>query len=79
MHLPCPDLATRPARFVLIRTCDMSAVSGIGTVAEGIVFSNGKAVLSWLRPPYSLGVYDSLDALLEVQGHEGATSVQWVD
>ena len=61
--------------FHLIRTVDVSGRSGTGIVAEGVVFSDGLAVLRWLREPYALGVYASLEALISVHGHEGNTQV----
>lgn len=37
----------QPQRFRLVRHEDVSGVSGTGVVAEGVLFSSGKAVLSW--------------------------------
>ena len=34
--------------FYLNRLIDKSGVSGTGVVAEGVVFTNGKCVLTWL-------------------------------
>lgn len=62
-----------------MRNYDLSGVSGVGYIAEGVAFAGGQVVLSWLKPPYSLGIYASVDALLAVHGHEGMTTLQWVD
>jgi len=35
-------------KFWLKRIEDFSGISGTGIVAEGVIFSNGKAILSWL-------------------------------
>jgi hypothetical protein len=64
-------------QFILVRKKDLTGTSGIGVVAEGVVFEDGQAVLKWLRKPYSLGVYPSLKNLLDVHGHEGNTQVRF--
>jgi hypothetical protein len=64
--------------FILVRDIDVTGVSGIGVVAEGVVFQDGQAILKWLRAPYSLGVYHSLETLVDVHGHEGNTRVEFV-
>lgn len=66
-------------RFMLARSEDVSGVSGTGDVAEGIVFSTGKVVLAWTRSPTSIDIYDSLDDLLAIHGHEGRTRIRWLD
>ena len=65
--------------FVLVRNKDISGTSGVGVVAEGVVFSDGQAILKWLRDPYSLGVYSSLEHLVAVHGHGGNTQVEFVE
>lgn len=66
-------------RFVLIRVEDLTGVSGTGEVAEGTVFSSGLAVIHWLREPYAMGVYQSLEDVISVHGHEGRTQLQFFD
>ena len=66
-------------RFVLIRVEDLTGVSGTGEVAEGTVFSSGLAVIHWLREPYAMGVYQSLEDVITVHGHEGRTQLQFID
>jgi len=66
-------------RFLLVRTEDVSGVSGVGTVAEGTLFSAGKAVLAWTTKWRSVAVYDSIDELEHIHGHNGATRIQWID
>ncbi|UQN06307.1 hypothetical protein [Deinococcus sp. QL22] len=66
-------------RFQLVRTQDVSGSSGIGVVAEGVVFSDGAAVLRWRVPPFSTGFYASVDDLIQVHGHEGRTTLQVID
>ena len=66
-------------KFVLEREKDESGVSGTGIVAEGVVFTNGFAVLSWLTPLTSVAVYHSIDVLERVHGHGGKTKVVFKD
>lgn len=66
-------------RFLLVRESDPSGVSGTGIVAEGVEFSDGMAVLRWLREPYGLNVYLSVEDLLAVHGHGGKTWMHWID
>ena len=66
-------------RFVLIRVEDLTGVSGTGEVAEGTVFSSGLAVIHWLREPYAMGVYQTLEDVISVHGHEGRTQLQFID
>ena len=66
-------------RFLLVRTEDVSGISGTGTVAEGILFSDGRAVLRWVTRLRSVAVYDSMEDVEAIHGHDGRTTVQWVD
>lgn len=67
------------SRFLLIREKDLTGVSGTGEVAEGAVFTNGMVVICWLREPFAMGVYQTLEDLLFVHGHEGQTQVKFID
>jgi len=66
-------------RFVLYRREDVSGLSGEGIVAEGVQFSNGKCALSWLGPLTSVVVYDDIEVVRKVHGHDGKTEVRLVD
>jgi oligoribonuclease (3'-5' exoribonuclease) len=61
--------------FELRRDVDETGVSGTGTVARGVVLDNGKVVLAWLTAHTSVAVYDSMDAVVAIHGHNGATRV----
>lgn len=65
--------------FILVREKDVSGCSGTGVVAEGTIFIDGQAVLKWLREPFALGIFASVEELLSVHGHEGNTTVQFAD
>ncbi len=66
-------------RFRLVRSEDVSGVSGVGSVAEGVLFTSGKAVLGWCSDIASVTVYDSLAELEAIHGHEGRTRIEWLD
>ncbi len=66
-------------RFYLDRHTDASGVSGIGRVAEGVVFERGEVVLWWLTSHRTMGMYASIDEMVEIHGHQGKTVVTWVD
>ncbi len=63
-------------RFQLLRKQDFSGVSGTGIIAEGVVFSNGRCAMQWLK---SMGIYDNMDELKHIHGHGGSTEVVWID
>jgi hypothetical protein len=65
-------------RFVLMRHRDVSGVSGVGIVAEGIEFTDGTVVIRWLGENPSTVVWGSLLAAMTVHGHGGNTEVRWV-
>lgn len=66
-------------RFVLIRNKDVTGTSGTGVVAEGVEFSNGQVALHWISQLESVAVYANAKVLDQLHGHEGSTSIFWVD
>ncbi|AER47690.1 hypothetical protein [Mycolicibacterium goodii] len=67
-------------RFVLHRAEDVTGVSGTGTVAEGVQFSDGRVALRWIVGEHrSTVTWDSIDSVEKIHGHNGATAVRWVD
>lgn len=65
-------------KFCLLRSEDVSGTSGIGIVAEGIQFTNGKCVISWLTEHTSIAIYDSMEELIAIHGHSGKTRAYWL-
>jgi hypothetical protein len=55
-------------RFTMCREQDVSGVSGIGNVLEGVLFSTGVVVIHWLTPPPrgSISVFESMDQFLSI-------------
>lgn len=82
---PVPDLDAEAAgtlgmrRFLLNRSEDISGTSGVGIVAEGVRFSDGTVALRWTVELKSTAVYESVDDLIAIHGHDGATTVVWAD
>lgn len=68
-----------PRRFVLNRIEDETGTSGTGYVADGIQFYNGKCVLCWRAADSSIAVYDDIETLKNIHGHNGKTEVKWID
>lgn len=66
-------------RFRLIRQEDVSGVSGTGAIVEGVEFSDGSIALRWMTAYRSSVVFDSIDHVIAVHGHDGATVVEWRD
>ena len=66
-------------RFVMNRTKDETGVSGTGIVAEGLQFSSRKCVISWLSETPSIEIYDSIEEVRRIHGHQGETQIKWID
>jgi hypothetical protein len=62
-------------KFWLKRKEDISGISGTGIVAEGVIFTDGVAVLRWLTAGGSTAVYDSIESVERIHGHNGNTEV----
>lgn len=87
---PTPEQATEwldsfvPAvtPFVLRRTEDVTGVSGTGIVADGVIFPGGtKTVTRWRGGTTGVAqtcVWDSIQDVKTVHGHNGATQIDLV-
>jgi hypothetical protein len=68
--------------FVLRRNEDVTGISGIGDVAEGVVFNSGKVVVAWdptmtLAKVVTVVVFDSIEDVEKLHGHDGKTEIVW--
>ena len=61
--------------FVLRRLVDESGISGVGDVAEGIVFTDGTVVMRWRGDKSSIVIHDSIENVEAIHGHGGKTRV----
>jgi hypothetical protein len=66
-------------RFVLYRFHDVSGVSGIGPVADGVMFEDGSIALRWRGDNSSTAVWDNEEKLINVHGHNGSTEIRFID
>lgn len=69
----------QPRRFEFHRDHDVSGVSGVGVVAEGVQFSDGTLAIRWLGEFPATAAWASLDHAIAVHGHGGKTRVVWLD
>lgn len=62
----------------LVRTDDVTGLSGTGYVAWLVQFPDGKCVVRWcVSDVRQTAVFDSLADVLAVHGHDGRTKAQW--
>ena len=62
--------------YQLFRNEDVSGVSGTGAVADVVELSNGKVVVGWYINAAGvpgLGIYDSIEDVRKIHGHQGRT------
>lgn len=70
-------------RFELVRSEDPTGVSGVGVIADGVMFGDGVVVLRW-RPLHdghqsSTAIWPGVEDMLKVHGHDGKTEIEWID
>lgn len=64
--------------FTLHRDHDISGISGTGTVAEGIEFTDGTCAIRWLvGNHHSTVVWADLKSVKVIHGHNGSTQIVW--
>lgn len=63
--------------FFLHRTEDVSGTSGLGVVAQGVQFDDGQCVVHWNDRFGSIGVYKSMQDVVDIHGHGGKTEIMW--
>jgi hypothetical protein len=68
-------------RFILVRSEDITGVSGTGIVAEGVEFTDGIVVMKWIVGDFRSIVtwVQGIHAVEEIHGHDGRTVVEWID
>lgn len=65
--------------FYLIRSEDVSGTSGIGIVAVGVVMPSGKCVMEWLSTETTDTIFESLEQIKRIHGHDGRTELKMGD
>jgi hypothetical protein len=66
-------------RFYLVRADDVSGVSGLGVVAEGVVFGDGSVELRWRTEYGGRESWPNLKKCAQCHGHGDRTKVVWID
>lgn len=66
-------------RFYLVRSEDVSGISGLGKVADGVELPYNLVVIQWRGKIRSHEEFESVEQLLEIHGHGGKTTIEWVD
>ena len=69
----------QPRVFELYRHRDVTGKSGTGVVAWGTLWPDDTVSLRWAGATPSFSNWDSLDVLVDVHGHEGATVPRWLN
>lgn len=64
--------------FELHRDHDQTGVSGVGVVAEGVVFTDGRVAMRWRTGTASTAIYDGVDDVAAIHGHQGLTRLVWL-
>lgn len=73
------QLAAAPRLFILQRHLDVSGVSGVGPVAEGVEWSDGTVSLRWKGDHPSTTFWQAgIPAIEAIHGHGGATEVLYL-
>jgi hypothetical protein len=70
-----------PRMFALWRHRDPTGQSGTGVVLFGVAFPGGPVLTRWrglTTGIYQLGLWNSVDEVLAVHGHRGATELIWL-
>lgn len=62
-------------KFYLMRSEDVHGNSGTGVVAEGIIFDNGMAAMTWLSDIPTVTNFRRIQDVAKLHGHEGKTIV----
>lgn len=65
-------------QFDLIRREDETGISGTGRVCEGVQFSSGRVVMARLTGTNSITIFDSIEDVEKIHGHDGKTVVRWI-
>lgn len=62
-------------KFYLLRHIDVNGNSGTGVVAEGVIFDNGLAAMTWLSEEPTVTTFVFPKSVKKLHGHNGATEV----
>ncbi|HEX8185125.1 MAG TPA: hypothetical protein VF747_10250 [Blastocatellia bacterium] len=66
-------------RFYLVRSDDVSGVSGLGVVAEGVVFGDGSVEMRWRTEFGGRESWPNIKKCVQCHAHGNRTKLVWVD
>lgn len=66
-------------RFMMLRRVDETGVSGVGHIADGVVFDDGTVVVHWRTATPGTTTFASLEHAKAVHGHDGKTVFEFHD
>ncbi len=64
--------------FQLHRKEDKSGISGTGLIANGVIYPNGKVSMCWTGELSSIVIYDNIDIVEKIHGHNGCTEICYI-
>lgn len=62
--------------FIMERFEDVSKISGLGIIAEGIIWSDGTVAYRWLSDIATTVIADSIETVEKLHGHDGKTKIR---
>lgn len=71
--------AAQPIRFILRRKEDVHDFSGPGVVVWGVEWPDGTATYRWNSAIATTVIAASVQDVMRIHGHDGATVLEWVD
>ena len=66
-------------RFVLRRHTDATGVSGTGVIVHGVQFPDGSVAYRWTGLLATTVVAARVGDVVTLHGHDGATTLEWID
>ena len=62
-------------KFYLLRLVDTNGNSGVGVVAEGVIFGDGSGSYTWLTKHKTVTTFVKLKDVIDLHGHGGNTEM----
>lgn len=66
-------------KFYLLRHEDINSNSGVGIVAVGVKLPSGKCIMEWLSNEITETIFESVEQIIRIHGHQGDTELVWDD
>lgn len=65
--------------FVIIRETDNTGISGIGIVADGVQFKNGKCVLCWRGKIQTIVIHENIKSVMQLSCSHSKSKIKWLN